>query len=303
MHSRVLGHLRFQSQSVQSKIKLLLLVYAKSLDVVVQRSRVKWCHRRGGSGGQDILTCSPYGSSTTNTRSYMSHNAQVNMTYVALTDLKQTCHLCIIYDASLSSTSSCPPPDVAVIYPQDPVLRMGSNLTASCWVHSDLGIHASSLFWTLNGQQLPSSLYRVLSPTNLSVTLAGLNASRQTSGDNLVCHNHKGHILAGSCLYVGSRLKFLAVQVFVFSVGGDGVHVSLCFTGSISWGKGGEELHNRGEGMFSTAFLRPSWACHYVAVWPPVWSISRTITHSAWVRGHVTQACVFVLYVWRTGLR
>ncbi|XP_044232042.1 cytokine receptor-like factor 1a isoform X1 [Thunnus albacares] len=92
---------------------------------------------------------------------------------------------------------------VAVIYPQDPVLRMGSNLTASCWVHPDLGVHASSLFWTLNGQQLPGSLYRVLSPTNLSVTLAGLNASRQTSGDNLVCHNHKGHILAGSCLYVG----------------------------------------------------------------------------------------------------
>ncbi|XP_074517568.1 cytokine receptor-like factor 1a isoform X2 [Sebastes fasciatus] len=92
---------------------------------------------------------------------------------------------------------------VAVIYPQDPVLRMGSNLTASCWVHPDLGVHASSLFWTLNGQQLPSSLYKVLSPTNLSVTLAGLNASRQTSGDNLVCHNHKGHILAGSCLYVG----------------------------------------------------------------------------------------------------
>lgn len=82
---------------------------------------------------------------------------------------------------------------------------MGSNLTASCWIHPDLGVHASSLFWTLNGQQLPSSLYRVLSPTNLSVTLAGLNASRQTSGDNLVCHNHKGHILAGSCLYVGSE--------------------------------------------------------------------------------------------------
>jgi len=97
-------------------------------------------------------------------------------------------------------------PDVAIIYPQDPVLRMGSNLTASCWVHPDLGIHASSLFWTLNGQQVSSSLYRVLSPTNLSVTLAGLNASRQTSGDNLVCHNHKGHILAGSCLYVGSKL-------------------------------------------------------------------------------------------------
>lgn len=97
--------------------------------------------------------------------------------------------------------------DVAIVYPQDPVLRMGSNLTVSCWVHPDLGVHANSLFWTLNGQQLPSSLYRVLSPTNLSVTLVGLNASRQTSGDNLVCHNHKGHILAGSCLYVGSKLN------------------------------------------------------------------------------------------------
>ncbi|MEQ2258612.1 Cytokine receptor-like factor 1 [Xenotaenia resolanae] len=92
---------------------------------------------------------------------------------------------------------------VAIVYPQDPVLRMGSNLTASCWIHPDLGVHANSLFWTLNGQQLPGSLYKVLSPTNLSLTLVGLNASRQTSGDNLVCHNHKGHILAGSCLYVG----------------------------------------------------------------------------------------------------
>uniref|UniRef100_A0AAV2JGT4 Fibronectin type-III domain-containing protein n=1 Tax=Knipowitschia caucasica TaxID=637954 RepID=A0AAV2JGT4_KNICA len=92
---------------------------------------------------------------------------------------------------------------VASIYPQDPVLRMGSNLTASCWVHPDLGVHASSLFWTLNGQPLASSLYKVLSPNNLSVMLVGLNASRQKSGDNLVCHNHKGHILAGSCLYVG----------------------------------------------------------------------------------------------------
>uniref|UniRef100_A0A8C6TUK4 Cytokine receptor-like factor 1 n=1 Tax=Neogobius melanostomus TaxID=47308 RepID=A0A8C6TUK4_9GOBI len=92
---------------------------------------------------------------------------------------------------------------VAAVYPQDPVLRMGSNLTASCWVHPELGVHASSLFWTLNGQPLASSLYKVLSPTNLSVTLAGLSASRQRSGDNLVCHNHKGHILAGSCLYVG----------------------------------------------------------------------------------------------------
>ncbi|XP_072314165.1 cytokine receptor-like factor 1a isoform X1 [Eucyclogobius newberryi] len=92
---------------------------------------------------------------------------------------------------------------MASIYPQDPVLRMGSNLTASCWVHPDLGVHTSSLFWTLNGQPLASSLYRVLSPNNLSVTLVGLNASRQKSGDNLVCHNHKGHILAGSCLYIG----------------------------------------------------------------------------------------------------
>lgn len=214
------------------------------------------------------------------------------MTYVALTYLKlQTCHHCFIHDTSLSSTSSCPPPDVAVIYPQDPVLRMGSNLTASCWVHSDLGIHASSLFWTLNGQQLPSSLYRVLSPTNLSVTLAGLNASRQTSGDNLVCHNHKGHILAGSCLYVGSRLKFMAVQVFVFSVGGWCTCPALLYyVEEGGWGVG---LHNRAEGTFSTAFFSPSWACHYVALWPPVWSISRTITQSAWVRGPLTGTCLF----------
>ncbi|KAF0044104.1 hypothetical protein F2P81_003262 [Scophthalmus maximus] len=112
--------------------------------------------------------------------------------------------LCLVLLTLLRTPGArCLSTHVAIIYPQDPVLRMGSNLTASCWVHPELSIHASSLFWTLNGQQLPSSLYRVLSPTNLSVTLAGLNASRQTSGDNLVCHNHKGHILAGSCLYVG----------------------------------------------------------------------------------------------------
>ncbi|KAM4625072.1 cytokine receptor-like factor 1a isoform 1-T1 [Polymixia lowei] len=92
---------------------------------------------------------------------------------------------------------------VAAIYPQDPALPIGSSLTATCRVNPDLGVHASSLFWTLNGRRLPSSSYSVLSPTVLSVTLATLPASRQRSGDNLVCHNPGGHVLAGSCLYVG----------------------------------------------------------------------------------------------------
>ncbi|KAJ8003731.1 hypothetical protein DPEC_G00151400 [Dallia pectoralis] len=100
--------------------------------------------------------------------------------------------------AVMSSSSQ-----TAAIYPQDPALTIGSTLTATCSVSPDLGLHASSLFWSLNGRRLPSSSYSVLSPTALSVTLPGLPASRQRSGDNLVCHNHGGHVLAGSCLYVG----------------------------------------------------------------------------------------------------
>ncbi|TMS20148.1 Cytokine receptor-like factor 1 [Larimichthys crocea] len=41
------------------------------------------------------------------------------------------------------------------------------------------------------------------SPEILSVTLHNLNGSQQQSGDNLVCHGADGHVLAGSCLYVG----------------------------------------------------------------------------------------------------
>lgn len=92
---------------------------------------------------------------------------------------------------------------IASIYPEDPALPIGSNLTATCQVRPDLGVPASSLYWTLNGRRLPSSSYSVLSPTVLSVTLARLSASRQRSGDNLVCHNPVGVVLAGSCLYVG----------------------------------------------------------------------------------------------------
>ncbi|XP_038853256.1 cytokine receptor-like factor 1 [Salvelinus namaycush] len=96
-----------------------------------------------------------------------------------------------------------PRTEMAGIFPQDPALPIGSTLTATCSVSPDLGLHASSLFWSLNGHRLPSSSYSVLSPTALSVTLPGLPASRQRSGDNLVCHNHGGHVLAGSCLYIG----------------------------------------------------------------------------------------------------
>uniref|UniRef100_A0A673LNE7 Cytokine receptor-like factor 1a n=1 Tax=Sinocyclocheilus rhinocerous TaxID=307959 RepID=A0A673LNE7_9TELE len=92
---------------------------------------------------------------------------------------------------------------VATIYPQDPALPIGSSLTATCSVNPDHGIHAGSLYWTLNGKRLPSSAYSILSPTVLSVTLPRLSGSRQRSGDNLVCHNSGGHVLAGSCIYVG----------------------------------------------------------------------------------------------------
>ncbi|XP_031416104.1 cytokine receptor-like factor 1a isoform X2 [Clupea harengus] len=92
---------------------------------------------------------------------------------------------------------------LAGIYPQDPAVQIGTSLTATCSVSSELGLHASSLFWTLNGKRLPSSSYTVLSATALRVTIPPLPGSRQRSGDNLVCHNSGGHVLAGTCLYVG----------------------------------------------------------------------------------------------------
>uniref|UniRef100_A0A8B9JFP4 Cytokine receptor-like factor 1a n=1 Tax=Astyanax mexicanus TaxID=7994 RepID=A0A8B9JFP4_ASTMX len=84
-----------------------------------------------------------------------------------------------------------------------PALLIGSSLTATCSVSADHGLHAGSLYWTLNGKRLHSSTYSILSPTVLSVTLTNLSGSRQRSGDNLVCHGGGGHVLAGSCLYVG----------------------------------------------------------------------------------------------------
>ncbi|XP_051549807.1 cytokine receptor-like factor 1 isoform X2 [Myxocyprinus asiaticus] len=92
---------------------------------------------------------------------------------------------------------------LAVISPQDTVLHIGSSLTAVCTVTAELEVTARSLYWTLNGKRLARSTYRVLSPTELSVTLHQLNGSLQQSGDNLVCHRSNGEVLAGSCLYVG----------------------------------------------------------------------------------------------------
>lgn len=91
----------------------------------------------------------------------------------------------------------------AVISPQDPVLLIGSSLTATCTLSPAVNLHAGSLYWTLNGVRLSSSSYSILSPSALSVTLHNLSGSRQQSGDNLMCHGADGHILAGSCLYVG----------------------------------------------------------------------------------------------------
>ncbi|GLD73467.1 cytokine receptor-like factor 1 isoform X1 [Lates japonicus] len=93
--------------------------------------------------------------------------------------------------------------DVAVISPQDPVLRIGSSVTAMCTLSPELGLHASTLYWTLNGMRLSSSTYSLVSSDILSITLHGLNGSQQQSGDNLVCHGADGHVLGGSCLYVG----------------------------------------------------------------------------------------------------
>lgn len=98
-------------------------------------------------------------------------------------------------------------PDVAVISPQDPFLLIGSSLTATCTLSPELGVHASTLYWTLNGARVSSSAYSVVSPSVLSVTLHGLSGSQQRSGDNLVCHGADGRVLAGSCLYVGSKWR------------------------------------------------------------------------------------------------
>lgn len=110
------------------------------------------------------------------------------------------------------------PPDLAVISPQDPVLRIGSSLTAVCTVSAELEITARSLYWTLNGRRLARNTYRVLSPTESSVTLHQLNGSLQQSGDNLVCHRSNGEVLAGSCIYVGCECvnKFWCFLVCVF---------------------------------------------------------------------------------------
>uniref|UniRef100_A0A7N8WUD1 Cytokine receptor-like factor 1 n=1 Tax=Mastacembelus armatus TaxID=205130 RepID=A0A7N8WUD1_9TELE len=94
-------------------------------------------------------------------------------------------------------------PATSAISPQDPILRIGSSLTATCTLSPEFGLHASMLFWTLNGMRLSSSAYTVMSSDVLSVTLHNLNGSKQQSGDNLVCHGADGHVLGGSCLYVG----------------------------------------------------------------------------------------------------
>ncbi|XP_029001487.2 cytokine receptor-like factor 1b isoform X2 [Betta splendens] len=93
--------------------------------------------------------------------------------------------------------SSSPP--VAAVSPQDPVLPIGSSLTATCTLAPGSGLLASALYWTLNGARLRG----VASARVLSVTLPRLRGSRQRSGDNLVCHGPDGRVLAGSCLHVG----------------------------------------------------------------------------------------------------
>uniref|UniRef100_A0A3Q3VQ83 Cytokine receptor-like factor 1 n=1 Tax=Mola mola TaxID=94237 RepID=A0A3Q3VQ83_MOLML len=105
--------------------------------------------------------------------------------------------------ASCRRAGDCGEEEKAVISPQDPVLRTGSSLTATCTLSPELGLLSSSLYWTLNGVILPGSTYTEVSPHALSVTLHSLDGSRQQSGDNLVCHAGDGRVLAGSCLYVG----------------------------------------------------------------------------------------------------
>ncbi|GCC43051.1 hypothetical protein chiPu_0027024, partial [Chiloscyllium punctatum] len=92
---------------------------------------------------------------------------------------------------------------LAVVVPQDPILTIGSSLTATCIVNPEANADAQDLYWTLNGEQLPANLYSLVNDSALKVTLRGLNGSRQQSGDNLLCHRSDNRVLAGSCLYVG----------------------------------------------------------------------------------------------------
>ncbi|XP_043909887.1 cytokine receptor-like factor 1 isoform X2 [Protopterus annectens] len=92
---------------------------------------------------------------------------------------------------------------LASIMPQDPALIIGSSLTATCTLNSDLGLKAEDLYWTLNGRRVPSEFYTILNSTTVTVNFDKLNGSNQQSGDNLLCHNSDGSILAGSCLFVG----------------------------------------------------------------------------------------------------
>uniref|UniRef100_H3DQM1 Cytokine receptor-like factor 1b n=1 Tax=Tetraodon nigroviridis TaxID=99883 RepID=H3DQM1_TETNG len=111
--------------------------------------------------------------------------------------------LLLLVLARVTSSLTRHHPDVAEVSPQDPVLPIGSSLTATCTLSPELRLLSSALYWTLNGETLPSSTYGRLGPHTLSVTLHNLNGSRQQSGDNLVCHSSDGHVLAGACLYVG----------------------------------------------------------------------------------------------------
>lgn len=112
-----------------------------------------------------------------------------------------TCHLVVVVFFAA---------DPAIISPQDPILLIGSSLTANCSVSADSGLKAEDLYWTLNGRPLPVETYKVLGATTLCVTLSNLNGSQQQSGDNLVCHSkERGGILAGSCLYIGRTFSLL----------------------------------------------------------------------------------------------
>ncbi|TNM87366.1 hypothetical protein fugu_005587 [Takifugu bimaculatus] len=108
--------------------------------------------------------------------------------------------------------------DVAEVSPQDPVLRIGSSLTATCTLGPELSHLSSTLYWTLNGETLPGSTYRVLGPHVLSVTVHNLNGSRQQwYGTETECENSGTRVQPQpfSCYIPSNLALFTPYQMWV----------------------------------------------------------------------------------------
>lgn len=54
--------------------------------------------------------------------------------------------------------------------PQRPVLEIGTNFTATCWIGDAPGLTVDDLYWTLSGAVIPKEHYRKINGT-VSVTV------------------------------------------------------------------------------------------------------------------------------------